>query len=335
VLLAEGNFFKNRYKLVGLLAVSKGGLPNNETLSQARAATIIVGKMQKIYRSLFELDGRQSHLRSTVRDLPALLRWEFSDQGIPAQPAFVPRKLNILHANLSWEAPHLTDAQWEILQGTFISLRLDLDYFRKYRRRKPLPSDRCLLEGILWKLANGLRWRDLEGKYPARRCQELYSALVRSGRMQTVYNRLRGYLEVNGGTTLLGLVERGRFVISGNRVLLAPSEKPTWQKYTALLLLQQAYHARRSIRLEFDRERRRMGGYYRIPYTGVRRSPRCSPGFHTKQSPSLKPAWPTPGQSEDTGYLRLNIKFHDTESVGKGFLYGKIRRSKIQRKPDP
>ena len=266
-LLAAGKkeFWEDRYKLVDILAASKGGLPHSAMLSQLRATTIIVGRMQKIARSLFELDGRQSQLRSILRDLPALLRWEFHEMGIPARPAFVPRKLVNPHANLDWEAPHLTDAQWDLLQETCVSQRVDIDYFRKYRRRKPLPSDRYLLEGILWKLANGLRWRELAGKYPVRRCQELYTALCRSGRMQTIYNRLRGHLDVNGGSTLGDLVEHGCFVISGNRVLLAPAETLTWEKYTALLLLQRGYHAFRSIRRENDSERRRQGGYYRLP----------------------------------------------------------------------
>jgi hypothetical protein len=222
-------FWENRYRLAHFLAVNRGGLPHNEMFSQLRAVTLIAGKMQKITRSLFELGGRQAQLHSILRDLPALLRWEFYEMGIPARPAFVPRKLDNLHANLNWEAPRLTDAQWQLLQETCVSQRADIDYFRKYRRRKPLPSDRFLLEGILWKLANGLCWLDLAGKYPVRRCEELYTALCRSGRMQTVYNRLQGHLDVNGGSSLRELVVRGSFVISGNRVLLAPSEKLTWR----------------------------------------------------------------------------------------------------------
>jgi len=194
-------FLEYRHQLAYCLAASKGRQPYKEILSQARAATMIVGKMQKISRTLFELGGRQSHLRSLVRDLPALLRWEFSEMGIPVQPVFVPQKLGNLHTNLSWESPRLTDSQWELLQGPFVSLRADRDSFRKYRRRKPMPPDRFLLEGIFWKLANGLRRRDLAGKYPPRRCQELYHALRHSGHMQTIFDRLQSYLDTFGGST--------------------------------------------------------------------------------------------------------------------------------------
>gem|GEM_PF-96951 len=256
---------ENRSKLVHSLEVTMNGLPHNELLHWVHAATLIVGKNLKIIRNLHELDGRQAHLRSIFRDLPALLRWESFERGIPVQPAFVPQKLFILHSNLSWESPHLTDAQWSLLEETFVSLHANLDYFRKYHRCKPLPSDRFLLEGILWKLSNSIRWQDLAGKYPVRPCRNLYSSLFRSGRMQTIYKILEWYLDTYGGTTLHDLVERGCFAISRNRVVFAPSGAPSWEKYTALLLLQQGYRARRSIRHQIDSERRRRGSYYRIP----------------------------------------------------------------------
>jgi hypothetical protein len=216
-----------RVQLAHMAVVSNAMQSFKEILSQARAAALIVGKMQRINHTLSDLEGRRTFFSSLVRDLPALLRWEFSEMGIPVPPVFVPHKLVNVHANLSWEAPAITAVQWEFLQGIMVAQRADMDYFRKYRRRKPLPCDRFLLEGVLWKLANGLRWRDLAGKYPVRRCQELYGALVRSGRMQTVYNRLWGHLDVNGDSTLADLVARGCFVVSGNRVLLAPSEQLT------------------------------------------------------------------------------------------------------------
>jgi integrase/recombinase XerC len=254
-----------RYRLAYGLAASKGRVPFEVILSQARAATILVGKILKITHVIIKLEDRRSYMQTLVRNLTALLRWEFSEMGIPVPPVFVPHKVVKPRANLDWEAPGLTGAQWDLLLDICVSQRADIDYFHKYRRRKPNPSDRFLIEGIFWKLANGLHWRDLAGKYPVRRCQEFYGALVRSGRMQTIYNRLRGHLDVNGDTTLIALVERGCFVLSGNHILLAPSEKPTWEKYTALMLLQQGNRARRSICLGMDRERRRLGRYYRLP----------------------------------------------------------------------
>jgi transposase len=239
-----------------------------------RTATSIVGTHVKAFKALHELGGRQEHLRSLVSELPALLRREFGRRGIPAWLAFVPQELNNLHANLGWESRRLTDAQWLLLQETFLSLHVELDSSRKYRRRKPWPADRLLFEGILWKLASGLHWQDLPEDYPVRLCQDLYSALYRTGHLQAIYKQLHWHLNVYGEATLDELVERGCFVITGNRVQLSPSEDLTWEKYTALFLLQQAYHARRAIQREADRDRRRRGNFFRQPALRLPRFPR-------------------------------------------------------------
>ncbi|HEY5269456.1 MAG TPA: hypothetical protein VII97_03910 [Anaerolineales bacterium] len=234
---------ENRLKLLEITDITAGRLPFAEMCTWLRAATRIVGTHIKVVKALHELGGRQEHLRSLVRELPALLRWEFGRHGIPARPAFVPQELRNFHANSVWESRRLTAAQWLLLQEIFSSLHIELDSVRQYRRRKPLPADRILFEGILWKLASGLRWQELQAGYPVRLCQDLYSALYRTGQMQAIYQQLHWHLNAYGETTLAGLVERGCFVITGNRVQLSPSEELTWEKYTALILLQQACHA--------------------------------------------------------------------------------------------
>jgi len=265
---------ENRHKLLDILRITEGGLPFDEMFAWLNTATKIVGTRVMASIVLQESGDRQEQLRSLVRDLPALLRRESRRRGIPAQPIFVPLELNNLHANLGcgdlsygkrWRSPHLTDAQWLLLQETFLNLHVELDSGRKYRRRKPLPSDRFLLEGILLKLAGSLRWQDLRGKYPVRLCQDLYSALCRLGYMQSILEQLHWHLDVYGEANLAELVERGCFEISGPRVLLSPSEDLTWEKYTALLLLQQGFHVRRAIQWEADLERRRRGNFYRLP----------------------------------------------------------------------
>jgi hypothetical protein len=270
------NLDENRLKLREYVSISAGRLPFAEMVSWLRAASKVIGTNVTSIKSLHELGGRQEHLRSLVREIPVLLRWEFNQRGIPARPAFVPQVLENLHANLGWECHRLTGAQWLLLQETFASLHVALDSDRKYRRRKPLPSDRVLFEGIFWKLANGLRWQDLQGKYPVRACQDLYCALYRSGHLQAIYKQLQWHLNVYGEATLDELVERGCFVITGNRVHLSPSEKLTWEKYTALLLLQQAFHTRRAIQREADLERRRLGAFFRLPPLRLPSFPRRS-----------------------------------------------------------
>ena len=291
---------ENRHKLQDIIRITEGGLPFDEMCAWLSAATKIVGTRVMATRALHQLGGRQEHLRNVVRDLPTLLRRESSRRGIPAQPIFVPLELNDLHANLGsadlsygkqWRSPHLTDAQWLLLQETFLNLHVDLDSSRKYRRRKPLPSDRFLLEGILLKLAGGLRWQDLRGKYPVRACQDLYRSLCRLGYMQSILEQLRWHLDVYGEANLAELVERGCFEISGPRVHLSRSKELTWEKYTALLLLQQGFHVRRTIQREEDQERRRRGNFYRLPSIRLTNSHprpvRRSPSPPSSQSASV------------------------------------------------
>jgi hypothetical protein len=83
-----------------------------------------------------------------------------------------------------------------------------------------------------------------------------------------------------------------------------------------------------------DREGRRQGGYYRLPPLKDPGSPHRSPRSNSHTSSGVSPAF-MPGNPDIFRQLDQNLEFRETESVGKGFLYGKIRRSKIQRKPDP
>jgi hypothetical protein len=256
---------ENRLQLLTVFENSKPGLSFVEVVSRLRAASLLVGIHLKLVKTLHELGGRQEHLRSLARDLPALLRWEFKRRGIPIHPPFVPQKLENFHANLPWEPCSLTDAQWQLIQPTFVTLRSELDSSRKYERHKTVPLDRLLFEGILWKITGGLRWRDLPDKFPVRLCQDLYWALIRTGHMQFIYAQLLGHLNACGGSGLVELVEQGCFVIKGNRVELSSSETLTWEKYTTLFLLQQAFHARLCIQREADLDRRRRGNFFRLP----------------------------------------------------------------------
>jgi len=255
---------QNLLKLRKIVSITAHNVTDAELCAWSRATTKIDGKQVQVFKALRKLSDSQEHLRCLARDLSVLLDLEFRRFGIHARQIFVPLGLNNFHANLDWEYPRLTDSQWWLLQDTFGSLHVELDSIRR-RPRKPLPADRFLLEGILWKLAGGLRWQDLAGNYPVRLCQDLYRALYWSGRMQAIYQQLHWHLNIYGEAALDELVERGCFVITGNRVHLSPSEEQTWEKYTALLLLQQAFHARRVIQREADLERRRRGLFLRLP----------------------------------------------------------------------
>lgn len=207
-----------------------------------------------------------AHLQDLAADVYFLINYEFQDLDISEYPVFVPLGLENLCANSAPPgSPCLTDHQWRHLADLFLSLRQQLDSCRKYRRHKPLPSDRWLLNGILLKLATPLPWGHLPAVYPSRLCQQLYRHLYWSGGMRAIYNQLYNHLHVYGDTSLPNLIAQGCFLIENNCILLAPGESLTWQKFTTLLLLQRAYHNLRRFRLEEDIQRRRRGLYLRLP----------------------------------------------------------------------
>ena len=55
----------------------------------------------------------------------------------------------------------LSEAQWEILAPLFPKPKR-----RKDRRGRPWAPNRDCLEGILWVLRTGARWRDMPEQYP-------------------------------------------------------------------------------------------------------------------------------------------------------------------------
>ncbi len=115
------------------------------------------------------------------------------------------------------------------------------------------------------KLAYGLRWQDLEGRYPVRLCQDFYRSLYRRGFIQSINEQLHWDLNLNGISTLEALVDQGCFTIKGDRIILSPSEKLTWEKLTALFLLQQGFRAQRASLRQVTVARRHRGGYWRLP----------------------------------------------------------------------
>ena len=55
----------------------------------------------------------------------------------------------------------LSEAQWKVLEGLFPEPKR-----RKDGRGRPWASNRACLEGILWVLRSGARWRDMPEPYP-------------------------------------------------------------------------------------------------------------------------------------------------------------------------
>ena len=208
--------------------------------------------------SLTRIRSRQAPYLSRLHDLarraPLLIPLEFEGIDVTHPLVFVPQQPANLYANSApsrrkppLASPWLTPAQWQLISPLVASLRADLDSRRKYRRHFPrIFSDRFLLNAILWKLATGVRWQDLDrlavqsGSVPCpRACQEYYHHLVHSGTMPLSYDRLYSHLVAK--FPLEELINRDCFRIRLGRVALHRCQHLTWWKFTALLLFQRMH----------------------------------------------------------------------------------------------
>ncbi|MEE8201375.1 MAG: IS5 family transposase [Candidatus Acidoferrales bacterium] len=80
----------------------------------------------------------------------------------------------------------LTDAQWEILAPLLPAGKSGPG--RKGRRRK---NNRDVLEGILWILRTGARWKDLPKEFPSyQTCHRRFAEWVEDGTLERVLKAL-------------------------------------------------------------------------------------------------------------------------------------------------
>ena len=87
-------------------------------------------------------------------------------------------------------APFLTDAQWLLIADLFP----DPPVTSKGGRPRVV-SRRCL-EGVLWMLTSGSRWKDLPERYPSpSTCWRRHRDWTRNGAFQAAWDRLLGKLD--------------------------------------------------------------------------------------------------------------------------------------------
>ena len=263
--------------LAGIMVRSLGMMDSKEPKKVIKVGHAIFNRALRKFNALCKEKSaillHYYRIVNLARDASLLIQHEFL--GLPKHPIFVPLGFEKNCANLKSAAPILTDQQWFLMQETFRTLRLELDSSRKYKRRKPRLDERFLMQGILLKLAFHVDWNDIPKlfhtlhpnmvAFPVRASHRLYRQLFNSGRLSAIYEVLYSHLHVYGDTTLEDLVEQGCFQIENNRVCLAPGQKITWQKFTALLLLQRALFNQRIMQREQNEERRAQGGYLRLP----------------------------------------------------------------------
>lgn len=91
-----------------------------------------------------------------------------------------------------------TEGQW-----AFIKPMLPKERVRKDKRGRPWREPRDVLEGILWILKTGARWKDLPARYPPyQTCHRRYQNWVKSGVFKKILLRLAQHLQEKGKINL-------------------------------------------------------------------------------------------------------------------------------------
>ena len=85
----------------------------------------------------------------------------------------------------------LTDKQWE-----FIAPILPKEKTRKDKRGRPYRDPRDVLQGILWILKTGARWKDLPAEYPSyQTCHRRFQTWTKNGTIRKILERLIQHLQ--------------------------------------------------------------------------------------------------------------------------------------------
>ena len=132
----------------------------------------------------------------------------------------------------------LTDPQWEIIAPMLSSGRSGPGLKGRPRRGK-----REVLEGILWILRTGARWKDLPSEFPPyQTCHRRFGEWTRDGTLVAILKSLVADMESRGGIDLSEAFIDGTFsgAKRGAVALVKQSEVKgarSWQLRTAMVFL--------------------------------------------------------------------------------------------------
>jgi len=135
-------------------------------------------------------------------------------------------------------AMDLTNEQWAVLAPLMSEPRRRAD-----RPGRPRVASRPILNGILWILRTGARWKDLPGKYPPyQTCHRRFQQWSRDGTLTRLLRALAADLEQRGGMDLEETFIDGTFAPAkkgGGRWDLPVGAKArrSWLLQTALVFL--------------------------------------------------------------------------------------------------
>lgn len=117
----------------------------------------------------------------------------------------------------------LTSKQWDFVQE-FIPAPQS-----KTERGRPRQDDRKILEGILWILKTGCRWKDLPKDYPPyQTCHRRFQSWIKQGVMRAITQALVRHLQKEGGIDLTETYIDATFV--GAKKGALKLEKPSREK---------------------------------------------------------------------------------------------------------
>jgi transposase len=132
---------------------------------------------------------------------------------------------------------HLSDAQWEVIQP------LLRERTRSDGRGRPWREARAVLDGVLWILRTGARWRDLPREYPPyQTCHRRFQQWVRKGRLERILRVLAEDLLARGALDLeeafidasFSSAKKGAIVLVQRAAEKGPR---SWQLQTAMVFL--------------------------------------------------------------------------------------------------
>ena len=132
----------------------------------------------------------------------------------------------------------LTDEQWKCIEPLLPKLPRRSD-----GRGRPWRSNREVLNGILWILRSGARWKDLPNRFPPyQTCHRRFQTWVRSGVLAHVLETLADDLQQRGEIDLSECFIDGTFVVAkkGGVAWVPPSgakARNSWRWQTLMVFL--------------------------------------------------------------------------------------------------
>src|SRR5438445_12851062 len=151
---------------------------------------------------------------------------------------------------------HLSDAQWEVVRPLLREKR------RADSRGRPWRDARTVLDGVLWILRTGARWRDLPREYPPyQTCHRRFQQWVREGRLERILRALAEDLLLRGALNLeeafidatFSSAKKGAIVLVQRAAAKGPR---SWQSPTAMVFLSPSgLRALRRMKADWSRTR--------------------------------------------------------------------------------